>query len=168
MKRIFTIITVVLATFILSPRASAEGAYFGIRGEVLVPVNASLSFPVPFLGIQGGYDFGPVDQPGFGVRASLSSVLIANRISLEALYRIPNDVAGSGVYFGAGADVVLLDSSSVGQLYGAHLVAGYNFAISSSVATFVELWPGGIFNFGSPLSSSLLYFGLAGGVNFRF
>jgi hypothetical protein len=166
MKRIFSIITIVLASFILSPRAAAEGAYFGVRGEVLVPVFAASGIPIvalPIFGIQYGYNFGDSSAPGFAVRASLTGLVVINRISVDALYRIPVDASEAGLYLGAGADAVLLLVPVSVPIFGAHAVIGYNFAASSLGGAFVELWPGALFSGGSPL----FYISLAGGFNFR-
>jgi hypothetical protein len=163
MKRIFSIITIILASFSLSPRASAESQYFGIRGDFPI-VNSSSALSVlslPMIGIQGGYNFVADGEAGFGLRASLTTVLLANRIGVDALYLIPNDVAGNGWYFGAGSDAVFVVNTSV--LFGAHGLAGYNFAVSNSLAVFTEAFAGGLFSSGI----SLFNLGFSAGLNFR-
>jgi hypothetical protein len=118
-------------------------------------------------GVQGGYDFGPEDQPGFGLRASLTSLLLINRISLDVLYSLRNDAFGAGWYFGIGSDAAFVAVSGTGLLFGTHLVAGYNFALSSSVAAFAELWPLAFFSPGASSGNSILYVSFAAGLNFR-
>jgi hypothetical protein len=168
MKRILTIITILLACLTLGSQAAAESAYFGVRGELFFPVGlGAYSLSLPLFGIQGGYDFGPADESGFGIRASLTSLIVINRISLDALYTMRDSASGAGWYFGIGADALLLASSSTGVLFGAHLVAGYNFAISSTVAAFAEIWPGSFFNSGTLFGNSLLYISVASGFNFH-
>jgi hypothetical protein len=172
MKRILTICTVALASLMFSMPASAEGGYFGVRGDGLIPLATTVSgFPglivLPLLGFQGGYDFGDVAEPGFGVRGTLRTLVIINELSLDALYRIPTDETGAGWYFGAGGDVVFVVSFGVGggaALFGAHGVAGYNFPISDTISAFVEAQPGGYF----AGVGSLFYVSFGAGFNFHF
>jgi hypothetical protein len=163
MKRIFSIITVVLALFAIGSRASAESQYFGVRGDFpIVNFGSTLSIlSLPMIGIQGGYNFAADGEAGFGFRASLTTVLLVNRIGVDALYLIPNDAAGNGWYFGAGADAVFVINTPV--LFGAHGVAGYNFAVSNSLAVFAEAFAGGLFSSGG----SLFNLGFGAGLNFR-
>jgi hypothetical protein len=161
MKRIFSIITIVLALFAIGSRASAESQYFGIRGDFPI-VNSSPTLSIlslPMIGIQGGYNFAADGEAGFGLRASLTTVLLANRIGVDALYFIPNDVTGNGWYFGADAVFVV----NTPALFGAHGLAGYNFAVSNSLAVFTEAFAGGLFSSGN----SLFNLGFAAGLNFR-
>jgi hypothetical protein len=171
MKRILTILTIALAALTMSTPASAEGGYFGVRGDGLIPVATSVSgvpglIVIPLLGIQGGYDFGDIAEPGFSVRGLLRTLVVVNELSLDALYRIPSDDTGAGWYFGAGGDVVfIVGFSSTGQaFFGAHGVAGYNFPISETVSAFVEALPGGYFGFGG----SIFYISIGAGFNFHF
>jgi hypothetical protein len=166
MKKIFCILTIVLATLSLNPRAAAEGAYFGVRGEGFIPLTNSFGslLTVPLFGVQVGYDFAAKGDPGFSLRGSLASLIVVNRIGVDALYRIPSDATGTGWYVGAGADLVLLFSSSVGNPFGVHAVAGYTVPLSDAVGFFVEAYPGLLF-FGG--GSPLVYISLATGINFR-
>jgi hypothetical protein len=174
MKRILTIITILFAVFTLSPRAAAEGAYFGVRGEAMLPVAALATagspiggfLIVPLFGIQGGYDFASKGEAGFGIRASLTSLIAITRIGLEVLYSIPNDASGAGWYVGAGVDTVLVMFGSTVPLAGVHVLAGYNFPISSSVGVFTEVLPGWLFTSG-PSGYSFFYVSLAVGLNFH-
>jgi hypothetical protein len=169
MKRIFTICTIVLAALSLSTPVSAEGGYFGVRADGLVPVSITGSgFPglvvIPLLGIQGGYDFGDIAEPGLSVRGSLRTLVIVNQLSLDALYRIPTDETGAGWYFGGGGDLVFVTLGTLGgSLFGAHVVTGYNFPLSDTVSAFAETTPGGYFGAGS-----IFYISLGAGINFHF
>jgi hypothetical protein len=175
MKRIFGIITIILASLALSPRAFAESAYFGVRADIILPLgvsNTSLSIPLP--GIQVGYDFGTQSEPGFGVRGTLNSLIFVSKISVDALYRIPTEPSGAGWYVGAGADALIVLIANVGPAFGAHAVAGYNFALSDSLAAFLEVSPGAffssgtsLFSSGASLGTSLFYVSFAAGINFR-
>jgi hypothetical protein len=175
MKRIFSIITFVLAVFSIGSRAAAEGAYFGVRGEGFlvfavdytnINSGAATTPFLPLFGVQGGYDFGPQGDPGFGLRASLTSVVVMNRIGVDALFRVPSDASGNGFYLGAGADALILfiKSASGGTTVwlGAHAVVGYSFPVAAA-SGFIEFWPG----FLSAERNSIYYAGLAAGVNFR-
>ncbi len=171
MKRILTIWTVVLAALMFSMPASAEGGYFGVRGDGLIPVATSVSgFPglivIPLLGIQGGYDFGDIAEPGFSVRGILRTLVIVTELSLDALYRIPTDEMGAGWYFGAGGDVVLAALSGLGSaaLFGVHGVAGYNFPLTDTVWAFAEATPGAYITGGG----SVFYISIGAGINFHF
>ena len=174
MKRILTVWTVVLAALTFNTQASAEGGYFGVRGDGLIPIASSTaggtSFaPVgiflPLLGIQGGYDFGDIAEPGFSVRGIFRTLVIVTEISLDALYRIPTDEKGAGWYVGAGGDLVLVGFVGVGStaLFGVHGVAGYNFPLSETVFAFVEATPGAYIASGG----SAFYVSIGGGFNFR-
>jgi hypothetical protein len=175
MKRMFSVITVVLAVFTVGSRAAAEGAYFGIRGEEFlvyafnstnINSGAATAPFLPLFGVQGGYDFGSQSDPGFGVRAPLSSVVVMNHIAIDALLRIPNDASGNGFYLGAGADALILfvQSASGGTTVwlGAHAVVGYRFPVAAA-SGFVEFWPG----FLSAEGNSIYHAGLALGFDFR-
>jgi hypothetical protein len=172
MKRILTILTIALAALTFSMPASAEGGYFGVRGDGLIPVATSVSgipglIVIPLLGIQGGYDFGDIAEPGFSVRGSLRTLVVLNELSLDALYRIPSDETGAGWYFGGGGDMVFISGvfGPGGQaFFGAHGVAGYNFPISETVSAFVEAIPGALFAGGA----SLFYISIGAGINFHF
>jgi hypothetical protein len=165
MKQVLTIITILLATLALSPRAAAEGVYFGVRGEGFIPLTNSFGslLTMPLFGVHVGYDFTAKGDPGFSLRGSLASLIVVNRIGVDALYRLPSD-ARSGWYVGGGADLVLLFSSSVGNPFGVHAVAGYSVPLSDPVGFFVEAYPGLLF-FGG--GSPLVYISLATGFNFR-
>ena len=174
MKRILTVWTIVLAAFTFNTQASAEGGYFGIRGDGLIPIASSTaggtSFaPVgiflPLFGIQGGYDFGDIAEPGFSVRGILRTLVIVTEISLDAMYRIPSDETGVGWYVGAGGDVVLAGIVGAGAtaLFGLHGVAGYNFPLSDTGFAFVEVTPGAYIASGG----SIFYISIGGGFNFR-
>jgi hypothetical protein len=168
MKRILTIWTVVLAALMFSMPASAEGGYFGVRGDAFIPISVngfSGLIVLPLFGIQAGYDFGDLAEPGFGVRGSFRTLVILNELSINALYRIP-DETGAGWYFGAGGDVVFVGGFGLSSfaVFGAHGVAGYRFPITDVVSIFVEAVPGGLF--GSGLSA--FYISLATGFNFYF
>jgi hypothetical protein len=168
MKRILTIWTIVLAALTFSTQASAEGGYFGVRGDAFIPISVngySGLIVLPLFGIQAGYDFGDLTEPGFGVRGSFRTLVILNELSINALYRIP-DATGAGLYFGAGGDVVFLGGFGINgfAVFGAHALAGYKFPLSNVVSAFVEAVPGGLF--GSGLSA--FYISLASGINFHF
>jgi hypothetical protein len=171
MKRILTILTIALAALTMSTPASAEGGYFGVRGDGFIPVSITgAGFPglyvIPLFAIQGGYDFGDIAEPGFSVRGLFRTLVVVNELSLDALYRIPSDETGAGWYFGAGGDAVFLIISGLNSqaLFGAHGVAGYNFPISDTVSAFVEATPGGLFAGGG----SIFYISLGAGINFHF
>jgi hypothetical protein len=178
MKRILTILTIALAALTMSTPASAEGGYFGIRGDGLIPVAFASNTPggtssfapvgivLPLLGIQGGYDFGDIAEPGFSVRGILRTLVIVTELSLDGLYRIPTDEMGAGWYFGAGGDVVLAGFVGLGAtaLFGVHGVAGYNFPLTDTISAFAETTPGAYFAAGG----SVFYISIGGGVNFHF
>lgn len=165
MKKIFCILAIMLTALTLNPRAAAEGAYFGLRGEGFIPLTNSFGglLTVPLFGVQVGYDFAAKGDPGLSLRGSLASLIVVNRIGLDALYRISSDATGNGWYVGGGADVVLLFSSSVGNPFGVHAVAGYTVPLADSVGFFVEAYSGLLF-FGG--GSPLVYLSLALGFNF--
>jgi hypothetical protein len=170
MKRILTIWTIVLAAMTFNTQASAEGGYFGIRGDGLIPVASTVGgvpglYVIPLLGIQGGYDFGDIAEPGFSLRGTFRTFVIVNELSVDALYRVPSDDTGAGLYFGAGGDMVFAYIiTSGGVLFGAHGVVGYNFPISETISTFVEALPGGYFGYGV----GVFYISFGGGLNFHF
>ena len=166
MKYFFRILTILFVAVTLSPRAAAESAYFGVRGEALIPLTNSLGglLTVPLFGIQVGYDFGTKSDPGLSVRGSLASLIFINRIGLDVLYRIPQDATGKGLYVGGGADLLLtVGGASFGVPFGAHAVLGYALPLSNSVAFFVEAYPGLLIFGGGP---PLFYTSLGLGMNF--
>jgi hypothetical protein len=169
MKRTLTILTIMLAALTFSTPAHAEGGYFGIRGDAFIPISVngySGLIVLPLFGIQAGYDFGDLAEPGFSVRGSFRTLVIINELTVNALYRLPSDAKGTGLYFGAGGDAVFLGGFGIGvvAVFGAHGVIGYNFPLSDKLSSFVEAVPGGLFGSGV----TLFYISLAGGINFRF
>ena len=173
MKRILTIWTVVLAALMFGMPASAEGGYFGVRGDGLIPIASNtaggttfvpVGIVLPLFGVQLGYDFTDQTEAGFSLRGTFKTVIIASEISLDALYRIP-DLTGAAWYFGAGADMAfLLVISSQSTIFGAHAVVGYQFPGLSIGSFFLEVIPG---LFGNSTGAGY-YVSLAGGFNFRF
>ena len=173
MKRTLTILTIMLAALTFNTRAHAEGGYFGIRGDAFVPIANSnpggtslvgFGIAVPFFGIQGGYDFSDRTEPGFSLRGSFRTLIFLSQISLDALYRIP-DETGAGLYFGAGVDMAfVLVVTAQSSIFGAHLDLGYDLPISSTTSVFFEAQPGAYFN----STGALFYFSLAAGFNFHF
>jgi hypothetical protein len=173
MKRTLTILTIVLAALTFSTPAHAEGAYFGVRGDVIIPIASStaggtslagIGITLPLFGIQGGYDFTDRTEAGFSIRGTFRTLILISEISLEALYRIP-DETGAGLYVGIGGDLVFtIVLTAQTTIFGAHAVVGYNFPVSSSTSAFIEAQPGLFAN-----STGALYFlSLAGGFNFHF
>jgi hypothetical protein len=156
MKRMLFIFTIVMLSLTVQPGAVAERAYFGVHAEGVVPMGLSGSLVIPLFGVQVGYDFGAQSDPGLRVRVSLSSLVILNRLSLDALYRSPSN---EGWYVGAGGDVLLFSfvGAESGVVLGAHGVAGFDIPLSDFAAIFVELWP---------LALPLLHWSLVVGINF--
>jgi hypothetical protein len=173
MKRILTRWAIAFAALMLGTPASAEGGYFGIRGDGLIPIASNtaggtsfvpVGIVLPLFGVQVGYDFTDQTEAGFSLRGTFKTVIIASEISLDALYRIP-DLTGAAWYFGAGADMAfLLVISSQSTIFGAHAVVGYQFPGSSIGSFFLEAVPG---LFGNSTGVGY-YVSLAGGFNFRF
>ena len=166
MKYFFRILSILFLAVTLSPRAAAEGAYFGVRGEALIPLTNSLGglVTVPLFGVQVGYDFGAKSDPGFSVRGSLASLIVINRIGLDVFYRIPQDATGKGLYVGGGADLLLtVGGASFGVPIGLHAVFGYALPLSDSAGFFVEAYPGLLIFGGGP---ALFYVSVGLGVNF--
>ena len=173
MKRTLTVLTIMLVALTFNTRAHAEGGYFGIRGDVLIPIASSSAggtsfvgagITIPLFGIQGGYDFSDRSEAGFSIRGILRSLVIITEISLDALYRIPSDETGAGWYVGAGADLVLAGVVGAGAaFFGAHGVAGYNFPLSDTGFAFIEVTPGAYF----VSDVSAFYISIGGGFNFR-
>jgi hypothetical protein len=172
MKRILTILTIVIASLTISPRAFAESSYFGVRGDLFLPItstNGSTNFAVtgivlPLFGFQGGYDFSDRSEPGFSLRGTFKTLFFISEISVDALYRIPDETT-AGWYFGVGGDLVfVLVISAQSTIFGGHAVVGYNFPLSEGTSVFLEAVPGLFAN----STGGLFYLSLAGGFNFHF
>jgi hypothetical protein len=172
MKRTLILLAITLASLTFAPRAHAESGYFGVRLDGFIPIATNTaggtSFAgfvgvLPLFGIQGGYDFSAPDEAGFSMRGTFRTLFIITELSVDALYRIP-DQTGAGVYVGVGGDFVfVLFAGPQTSIFGAHAVLGYNFPSSSLGSFFLEVAPGFLAN----STGAFYYVNLGAGFNFR-
>jgi hypothetical protein len=135
MKKILVVLTVVLSSLMLSS-AAAEGASFGVRLDGIY-----VYVPIPFIGVQAGYDFGNNGE-GFGVRASLqTNVFLATGVVADAFYRFPVDTNGSSAYVGAGAGAYFITAFSNQFAPEVHALIGYEGTVGSTTSWFIEATP---------------------------
>lgn len=162
MKRSLLVFLVLLAL----PYAGAQGAYFGLRVDVVGPPNLSPVIPLP------GFQFGGPVLDNVELRASLLTLLLANLFQVDILYT--QDLSETlRVYGGAGGDAGSFAFYDDGSLYGVHAAAGLESRPGPVVGFFTELQtlyilhaPENLWS-GDP-NSSLGFFGkLNLGINFH-
>lgn len=162
MKRSLLVFLVLLAL----PHAGAQGAYFGLRVDVVGPPSLSPVIPLP--GLQFG---GPV-LDDVELRVSLHTLLLATLFQADVLYT-QNVSETLRVYGGAGGDAGAFAFYDDGSLFGVHATAGLEYQ-PGPVGFFAELQPLYILHAppyllsGDP-NSGLGFFGkLNLGINFHF
>jgi hypothetical protein len=130
------LLRIVLACCIFSSPhiAHAEGAYFGVGGQLV-------SF-VPVPEIQVGYDFDSASS-GFGVKVSLASLLLLNQVDVDGYYRFERNDTGANMYVGAGGGGRLIlaigADGGVFTTWNVHGLLGVMNPIAPKLAWFSEL-----------------------------
>ncbi len=138
MKRV---LLVIIASLVLigSSNGLADSFSFGLS----LQSGSELRF-FPLLHAHFGYDFGSASD-GPSLEASLFTVLILNRIAVQAFYRVPVVGDGSNVYGGAGAAFYyftgLVDAGPASS-WGAFGVIGWESQLTKDYTYFLEVAPG--------------------------
>ena len=144
-RTVFALLTV-LGIAGLSNPASAGGGYFGINLELMggpLDLRFDKDFriaPIPFPGVQIGYDFGD-DGDGYGARLSFS-FLIFGQIAADVYHRFSLDARGSNTYVGAGIEYQFLIFDTFAGAPALHALAGLEWRATPNLGLFIEATPG--------------------------
>jgi hypothetical protein len=138
MKRIWVVVVAFLV-LLGSSQGQAGSFSFGLS----LQSGSEVRF-FPLLHAHFGYDFGSASD-GPSLEASLFTVLIINRIAVQAFYRVSVLEDGSNIYGGAGAAFYyftgLVDAGPASS-WGAFGVIGWESTLTKEYTYFLEVAPG--------------------------
>ena len=100
---------------------------------------------VPLLGLQAGWE-SDIGGGGFGLRASVSTILLASRLAVDVYARFPIEPDKS-LHLGAGIGyypfIPCCADASVGTVLNSwHALAGYQWKVGPGQYWFAEITPG--------------------------